>query len=57
MEFLEGETPKHLGSPQALELQRILDIAIEVADTLDAAHARGIVHRDTKPATAQELMD
>ncbi len=50
MEYLDGVTLKSLISARTLDLERIVTIAIEVADALDAAHAEGIVHRDIKPA-------
>jgi DNA-binding winged helix-turn-helix (wHTH) protein len=50
MEYLEGQTLAERMHEQPLKIDELLDVSVQIADALDSAHSKGILHRDVKPA-------
>ena len=50
MELLKGQTLKSLMGDRPMEIEKVLELGVQIADAMDAAHGEGIVHRDIKPA-------
>ncbi len=50
MELLEGQTLKRRIAKKSMDISELLDVGIQIADGLEAAHAKAVVHRDIKPA-------